>query len=292
MGCYNGTCGFSNLPINRGDEVVFIPLVKQQTKDWQYPDAGVSMYSTLNFRPFMFPVRGTYDDYGGVENIDKEHNEHLDLLQAQLETRCPIYGPTHKDAGKKITDFHCLSRVTICYNGALMRDEDQAIPKVCSGIMVLAEVYDYLTKMCVCQGEKFDKKFEDQMMKVKSRFKIYESGLVDMTKEKTYFESFNYSAFSRGEPSWVGGLNPFPINPDDKDQTEFLKSQLIDFTNLEDAFMILRKGLVHSCSGAGSQCTEFDSHAEFHKFIMELAEKKFEKEQEGYEDWDLDEEEE
>ena len=30
-----------------------------------------------------------------------------------------IYGPKHNDAGKKITDFHCLSRATICQNEAL-----------------------------------------------------------------------------------------------------------------------------------------------------------------------------
>ena len=66
MGCFNSSGFISKLPILVGDRVVcFIGLQNEYGIDghelW-YPDSVVA--------PFFLPVRGQYDDYGSIENVD------------------------------------------------------------------------------------------------------------------------------------------------------------------------------------------------------------------------------
>ena len=65
MGCWNGTCNISNMPIFAGDKVVFIPLMKAH-------DGVVfnTCYPTDNFIPLGFPIVGRYNDYGGLYDIE------------------------------------------------------------------------------------------------------------------------------------------------------------------------------------------------------------------------------
>lgn len=65
MGSFNSSGFISKLPIRYGDRVVcFIALFKNGAqRGLYYPDSLVE--------PFFLPIRGTYDDYGCVENIDR-----------------------------------------------------------------------------------------------------------------------------------------------------------------------------------------------------------------------------
>ena len=82
MGCFNVACSVSNLSINYGDRVVFIPLLP---KNWtlrnhpSYKNHVVGkhsslIYSNCYFNPLTFPIKGQYNDYGGLENVDKDAN--------------------------------------------------------------------------------------------------------------------------------------------------------------------------------------------------------------------------
>lgn len=74
MGCYNGTCNITNLPIKSGDKVVVIPLVKTK----QNSEFNVC-YPTDVFTPYALPLIGEYDEYGSIENIQTpvENKNHL-----------------------------------------------------------------------------------------------------------------------------------------------------------------------------------------------------------------------
>jgi hypothetical protein len=110
MGCWNGTCGVSNLPIHYGDKVRAILIVGDasslgasqygpafRTEDWVAPveetdyakektpeertaesqarrwrDGWWSGYCYNDdiFHPRILPIRGTYNDYGGIEDLE------------------------------------------------------------------------------------------------------------------------------------------------------------------------------------------------------------------------------
>lgn len=54
MGCFNGSCFFSGLPILEGDPAVAVPVVSA-------PNGQLSVT--------WFPIHGEYNDYGSLENI-------------------------------------------------------------------------------------------------------------------------------------------------------------------------------------------------------------------------------
>lgn len=59
MGCWNGTCGLSGLPIIHGEEMYVFPIVES------YRDSFC--YSTALYRPSVVPFRAEYNDYGAGE---------------------------------------------------------------------------------------------------------------------------------------------------------------------------------------------------------------------------------
>lgn len=65
MGCFNFTANFSNLPITCGDRIVVIVGIRPTTMN--EPDEFSPGYS---FTPISVPIRGEYNDYGGIENVD------------------------------------------------------------------------------------------------------------------------------------------------------------------------------------------------------------------------------
>lgn len=76
MGCWNGTCGLSNLPILYGDKVVCF-IVK---RDEYGEKEGIKheCYPWDRSSPLTFPLVGYYDDYGGIEKI--EPSPHIDFI--------------------------------------------------------------------------------------------------------------------------------------------------------------------------------------------------------------------
>ena len=61
MGCWNKTCGITNLPIMCGEET-YVFLLERVNKIYDH------CYSTNLYRPLLLPFVSTYDDYGGGEH--------------------------------------------------------------------------------------------------------------------------------------------------------------------------------------------------------------------------------
>lgn len=66
MGSWSVYCGISNITIASGDKCVLLPI-KENTSHEGY----------LPYLPATLPIFGTYDDYGGLENIEEDDNTKL-----------------------------------------------------------------------------------------------------------------------------------------------------------------------------------------------------------------------
>ena len=66
MGSWSVYCGISNIAITAGQNCVMLPLKKNITNSGYMP-----------FTPATLPIFGEYDDYGGIENIQKDKNTEL-----------------------------------------------------------------------------------------------------------------------------------------------------------------------------------------------------------------------
>jgi len=78
MGCWNETCMLTHLPILVGERTVAVLIAQQHATHNSncYPD-GV-------FQPISLPITGDYDDYGGLENIERNAAVLLGLSETEL----------------------------------------------------------------------------------------------------------------------------------------------------------------------------------------------------------------
>jgi hypothetical protein len=86
MGCWNETCGITNLPIVLNDDVVVI-VIRENEK---YPGTISSKkYGSVcdEWSPVGLPIFGKYNDYGGVFKINKDefYNDLFEELNSSNE---------------------------------------------------------------------------------------------------------------------------------------------------------------------------------------------------------------
>jgi hypothetical protein len=77
MGCWNGTCGLTNLPIQAYDEIYVFPIVEQYK-------GNSFCYTHALYRPCIVPFRAVYNDYGGGEQC---HGVALDFIINGLKSQ-------------------------------------------------------------------------------------------------------------------------------------------------------------------------------------------------------------
>jgi len=77
MGCWNGTCGISQMPILAGQRIWAFLIGVAGYRD--NPSSSGHCYSTDLGFPMTLPIRGKYNDYGGIESIEENYNTELIL---------------------------------------------------------------------------------------------------------------------------------------------------------------------------------------------------------------------
>ena len=70
MGCWNGTCGITQIAITRDDPVVGFLLRKNFNGSVR--SSGGFCHSTGFWSPFSLHIEGNYNDYGTLENVDEQ----------------------------------------------------------------------------------------------------------------------------------------------------------------------------------------------------------------------------
>jgi hypothetical protein len=76
MGSFNKSCGVTGLPLRAGDECYFFPIIAQ--KDVNFIE-GMEIHQGYDF--FLPPIKGTYNDYGSIENVDNDfYKEYMTFL--------------------------------------------------------------------------------------------------------------------------------------------------------------------------------------------------------------------
>lgn len=94
MGCFNVSCAVSHITIHEGDRTFLFPLLPN-INEYNYflnkrrddgtvtiGPASLYLYQDEHFIPFCFPIEGTYNDYGSLENI--VHNENTKAIETFL----------------------------------------------------------------------------------------------------------------------------------------------------------------------------------------------------------------
>lgn len=68
MGCWNGTCGISQMAILSGEPTIGFLMLRNHPDGWA---ANGHCYSTQYWCPLSLPIEGIYNDYGTLEDVDE-----------------------------------------------------------------------------------------------------------------------------------------------------------------------------------------------------------------------------
>lgn len=151
MGCWNGTCGITQLPILAGDDVVLFFIGQPKIDE---SAAGGFCYSTGLWAPMSLPFYGKYNDYGMVEGIPEDwHASYfLDLLRQHVVEREQGENPYHEQA-VKAADLNDVDTVQKLIRKGRIRCAVPPIYRAGSShlvgfMMVHQYAFNFMTEMC------------------------------------------------------------------------------------------------------------------------------------------------
>lgn len=154
MGCWNGTCGVSQMSIPSGEKVkCFLLLQSEFSKE---VNGAGQCYSTAYFRPWFFPVTAEYNDYGSIQNIEMDwHAKHM-LEQFQIwlnDGNVELLGDDSEINSPDIDKFETLENVFDCVErgGIVFKTAQKPQKPSCDSqslkigmFMILESVFDTL----------------------------------------------------------------------------------------------------------------------------------------------------
>lgn len=242
MGCWNGSCQASGLSIRHGQRIVVIPLIRQD-REW---------------KACWYPIRGEYNDYGSIENVDEnfitDHITKQFLEEINKENGKISLGRRFDERfDKKPTDIEdivdILERETCIGNivstKTFMGDETSL-----SYCMVLETVYDWMVKNHNRAIEDWRRKFfKNSISKfkkaVKASTEILNNNVSTKKTIKNYKSLFgigdSYNLLDRLEEyySYAGGIG-FPIGEINAENVDEYIKIMIEFKSFLTAFNKLR----------------------------------------------------
>ena len=159
MGSWNGTCAISKLPIKSGDK---IKLVVTQATGNRGEEAGFCYISEMS-KPISMIINGTYNDYGGIDNIEDNAavNLFLGYFNSQKITgNIVIEGEDNKSINSIDTILEYIERDKVQGMSAYWNEETDLMDKKLTSIgfnMFLSSVVDSVSNSILESNEYFDK---------------------------------------------------------------------------------------------------------------------------------------
>ena len=292
MGCWNGTCGITQMPIRAGERVALIFLLENK-----YADHGGSgfCYSNNQYSPITMPIFGEYNDYGAIEEISRRNKKVVfDHLMELIDNKQLIIkddGDGDGDDNKeKPKDYEELFDI-IHDNGLQSEDGDtvgfmlihedvyKALVEDMRDRAVYGQYWNYGKKLKVA-AEEYLKKADEinkQTKELKNKFLKLKEQDITLFKDISMFDIFNIqddydnpfiAQFSGGRNSII----KYYIRILRETKSKALMETLIDFSLFCNAMEFGRKMWTPQC-GAGSQCQDYGIHQTIAKCINNQIEK-------------------
>jgi len=165
MGCYSVSCKLSNLPIVGYTSAVLIPLrpIDGHIEFDFHKDTGTTVICCnegplVYFHPCMYPIRGTYNDYGSLNDIIRDDN--TDILEEYygltIEQIVGVLTSNRKDDGfdKRLCCIKDPSQPDEFGEPIYLERYKDLIKISCNWIH--GTLYDELTKTTHDGGDKFE----------------------------------------------------------------------------------------------------------------------------------------
>lgn len=253
MGCWNGTCMLTNLPIHHGNRAVIIPVAQDTTT------LHIACYHTDFCKFAGFAIRGMYNDYGNLEDIDDTAaaQETLRLFQRWSKTDlCNIQVDKSFPEGQKPDTvenlLYLIERGYMSWGG-----------KAFGFVMIHEKAFDMMVKeMANRKGSRSEKTLKQHTMEE------LQKSIKKMEKDK----KLGWPVFGRlsdhgGMMHWLRDSFHDGYKMDLDWGVKAVQEALFEVYAFSAALDLLRKNLIPQC-GAGSQCDEMHLHKMLASFTI------------------------
>ncbi len=283
MGCWNGTCMISNLPIISGEKIKLMLLQPGYDGGSVIGQSGY-VYSTGLMCPAFLPISGNYNDYGSIEEVEEDWN--FKLIESFLKEKL---GTIEVDK-KEMTDW-CLMDLIDGIERGNPKFKIGAEWKNCdlSMVMIRQDVWD----MCVhIQSGNEDYWNPNRKGDPNAPYRI--SGTLWSNREFDRFVEknkvvysdpmdglrasllrMNETVFSSGHndgKSLLANMEYKKLCIDNRDNDEFIqdvKKRWIEHQMVEGCISNLRKGWMIQ-PGSGSQNSDWNIYERFHQGVIKI----------------------
>lgn len=289
MGCWNGTCGISQLPILCGDNVTACLIAVPQNIR-----IGASGYCYITgfASPITMPFYGSYNDYGGIEDVKMNYNTKLicdkfsvysfyDLIDQaerdELSVPIKILGSENTyDVGLWMAHDHIAKsfidlkhwRHDIPIADIIRADAETFWAKAKKELIRTNELNNRRSK------EELEKIGKLSIFDLRNKFIGVSKGVASRERYTNYFTSV---VSGDGVDSYITGeffdiykeyIEKLLIEdvPFEDDRVKELLDDAVNMYTMKTAMDNLRKGFAPQ-SGKGSQSEEFDTYKVLNKSV-------------------------
>jgi len=295
MGCWNGTCMISNLPIIRGEKIKLVLL--QEGRSYE-PIIGQSGYvhSCGLLSPAFLAISGEYNDYGSIENVEEDWN--YEFIEKTLKEK---FGKIIVADDKDVINWTLMDLIDGIERGEpkyYYKNEPEPIKCDLSFVMIRQDVWD----LCVdiektnltfwnpkkrygddnsipyyINGDEWgDYQWGNFVEKIKKVYATPEEEFMAALERDPYDRVF---CLSYGEEKRLMGYYK-DICKSKKDDDVFLndvKKQWFEHSMIKNNISTLRKGWMIQ-PGAGSQSSDWEINKKFYEGLSTICDKKLNEE--------------
>lgn len=287
MGCWNGTCGLTHLPIRAGEKVrayILVParydyphLYKERD---QFPFAGAGItYSTDEFHPLSYGLKGEYNDYGGIEKVKKGANTKAILAyfndKIKKEKLITYHPEDFKNDKKPLSKFVTIDELLHSVERSGLRDTKLPFGMVMfleSAVQAAIEAVDNkdvgnIRKVCRERKRKDILEYAENRKAIEEMPKGTEEDRLARAM-RSLSEITLRDILGGGEASSINSnFAREYLNPAFLSHTDELVDGLTDHYMLATAMDVLRRTWV-SQAGSGSQSEAWRAHRMMAEFVI------------------------
>lgn len=187
MGCFNVACAISKISIGCYEPVVYIPLEMSKMYNTNLDNGEhLLIYPWHFYRPLTLPIIGKYNDYGDVEDVEKNDNTKIIEEHFNMKIEDFVDGdkqPKAVNAGmfihKEIYELFTSRTFPIGYNDDVRNVLSDQYDKMKYNIGIMEKKYDNFVKAYRSNLEKTD---EEE----------YERIIEELKESRQYGNPFHY----------------------------------------------------------------------------------------------------
>lgn len=313
MGCWNGTCGISNLPITAGDKVKFVFLIHNG-----YPGTSIGSnspighsYATDIWKPISLPFAGRYNDYGSVESIKEDFSTDFFLGKVNelyQKGELTIESDKYTKAPATIESLEefcrCVERGRVSVPNTYQPDETYPARRQIGLVMVHERIWDAMLSTenlqsylhdydqyteaaleAIKEEEALEKDYPimPMMLDIKIEDKIGWRNRIGFMfrgiENSTYFKLFYCHEITSSLIQNKDVANDVVVG---------LKEGFVEIACAMSTMNSLRRAWTTALCGSGSQYTGWEEHYVLSKAIADLAFDRRQKEEAEEDYWDED----